>query len=114
VVLYAAIAFLATGVWIPLFTHLRRHPDMLKETVAPDHFVGEVVRPAIGMAGYVIAVACGWLVQPLAGIAIFILIVAYYAATSTGTRARLLRAECTPTDGNAENPPASDQASATA
>jgi hypothetical protein len=40
--------------------------------------------------------------------------VAYYAATSTGTRARLLRAECTPTDGNAENPPAGDQASATA
>jgi hypothetical protein len=31
---------------------------MLKETVAPDQFVGEVVRSAIGMVGYVIAVAC--------------------------------------------------------
>jgi hypothetical protein len=31
VVLCAAIAFFATAAWIPLFRHLQRHPDRLKE-----------------------------------------------------------------------------------
>ena len=51
VMLYAMIAFLATAAWVPLFMHLRRHPDLLKEVTAPDHFAGEVIRPAIGIAG---------------------------------------------------------------
>lgn len=88
VMLYAVIAFLATAAWIPLFTHLRRHPDLLKEAIEPDRFAGEVIRPAIGSAGYIVAVACGWLIYPFIGVAIFILIVAYYAVTSTGIRAR--------------------------
>ena len=110
--LYAVIAFLATAAWIPLFMHLRRHPDLLKEATAPDRFAGEVIRPAIGIAGYIVAVACGWLIYPLTGVAIFILIVAYYADTSTGIRTHPLQTECTPTDDNTEAPTADDRSSA--
>jgi len=41
---------------------------------------------------------------PLTGVAIFVLIVACYAATSTGIRTRLLRADCTSEDDSAEEP----------
>lgn len=102
VVLYALIGFLATAAWIPLFMHLRRHTDMLKDATPADRFADEVIRPAVGMAGYIAAVACGWLIHPLIGVAIFILIVVYYAVTSTGTRTRLPQVRCTSADENAE------------
>lgn len=108
------IAFLATAAWIPLFIHLRRHPDLLKEATPPDRFVGQVIRPAIGIAGYILAVACGWLIHPLTGVAIFILIIAYYAATSTGIRTRPLQIECTSADDDAEASAAGDRVSAVA
>ena len=63
--LYAVIAFFATAARIPLFRHLQRHPDMLKEATPPDRFTGEVIRPAIGIASYVAGVACGWLTHRL-------------------------------------------------
>jgi uncharacterized membrane protein len=113
VVLYAVIALLMSAAWIPLFAHLRRHPDMLKEAIPPDRFADEVIRPVTGIAGYIVAVACGWLIHPLTGMAIFILIVAYYAATSTGIRTRLLQAEYTPADGNAKEPAVGDGDSTT-
>ena len=65
VVLCAVIAFFATAAWIPLFRHLQRHPGMLKEATPPDRFTGEVIRPAVGIAGYVVGVACGWLIHRL-------------------------------------------------
>jgi hypothetical protein len=38
---------------------------MLKEATPPDRFTGEVIRPAIGIAGNVAGVACGWLTHRL-------------------------------------------------
>ncbi len=55
------IMFLATAAWAPLFIHLRRHPGLLMNTTAADRFAGEVVRPATGIAGYIVAVTCSWL-----------------------------------------------------
>jgi uncharacterized membrane protein len=89
VVLYALIAFLMSAPWIPLFVHLRRNPAMLKDTVASNYFSVEVIRPGLGAAGYVIAAVLGWFVHPIIAVGIFVLIVAYYAATSTGVKARL-------------------------
>jgi len=43
-------------------------------------------------------------------VAIFILIVAYYAATSTGIRTRLLHTECTQADGSTEGSAAANLA----
>jgi uncharacterized membrane protein len=88
VVLYALVAFAMSASWIPLFVHLRRNPVMLKDAVAPDYFAIEVIRPVAGAAGYVLAALLGWFVQPIIAAAICILIVAYYASTSTGVRPR--------------------------
>jgi hypothetical protein len=103
-VLYAVIAFFATAARIPLFRHLQRHPDMLKEATparplhwrghqASDRYRGLRRRRGMRLAH-----------PPLTGVAVFVLIVAYYAATSTGIRTRLLRADCTSEDGSAEEP----------
>lgn len=109
VALYAVIALLMSATWIPLFLHLRRHPAMLKEATMPNCFVGEVIRPVIGSVGYIVAAACGWLIHPAAGVAAFILIVIYYAVTSTGVRTH--QTARTPADDNPNEPAAGDPAS---
>jgi uncharacterized membrane protein len=88
VVLYALVALLMSAAWIPLFLHLRRNPALLKEDLPPNVFAVEVIRPTTGAASYVAAAVLGWFVHPLVASAVFILIVAYYAATSQGVKGR--------------------------
>ncbi|MGA1836399.1 TMEM175 family protein [Herbiconiux sp. 11R-BC] len=87
VLLYAGIAFLMSISWIPLFLYLRRNPATLKHAQASNHFTIEIIRPAAGAAGYILAAVLGWFVAPIAAVVIFVLIVIYYAATSTGLSA---------------------------
>jgi uncharacterized membrane protein len=90
VVLYALVALLMSAAWIPLFIHLRHNPTLLKDQLPPTVFAAEVVRPTTGAASYVLAAALGWFVHPLIASAVFILIVAYYAANSQGVKGRVL------------------------
>jgi uncharacterized membrane protein len=96
ILLYALIAFLMSVSWIPLFLYLRRNPATLKDAQAPNHFTIEIIRPAAGAVGYVLAALLGWFVQPIAAVVLFVLIVAYYAVTSTGVSAHLRRSSETP------------------
>jgi uncharacterized membrane protein len=84
VVLYVLIAGMVSAAWVPLFVYLYRHPTPLKATVSPTMFAGQVARSLVGLLLYVVAGLLGWFVHPAAAVAIFIFMVAYYAATSKG------------------------------
>jgi uncharacterized membrane protein len=87
VVLYAAIAAILSAPWVPAFRHLCRHPELVKPHLPPDVFTSQILRPVGGIVLYIVAAALGWFVHPLIAVAIFILVVAYYAWTSQGIAA---------------------------
>jgi uncharacterized membrane protein len=84
IILYSLIAFLMSISWIPLFLYLRSNPLTIDNSAPGVNFGVEVIRPLAGAAGYVIAAILGLFVSPIAAVMLFVLIVAYYAITSTG------------------------------
>ena len=90
IVLNAVIAALMSAAWLPAFPYLNRHRELMKPNVADDFFAPQVKRPAIGIVLYVVGAAMGWFLQPLIGVAVFILIIVYYAWTSQGIDSRPL------------------------
>lgn len=84
VVLYALIAILMSGAWLPAFWHLHRHPELIKPNLPKTIFASQVLRPAIGLALYVLAAGLGWFVHPILALGIFVIVVGYYAWTSQG------------------------------
>ena len=73
-----------SAAWLPAFTLLHSRPELLKSHVPPGFFAHQVLRPAVGIALYAMAAILGWFVHPLAAVAIFAAVVAYYAWTSRG------------------------------
>jgi hypothetical protein len=83
VVLCAFIAGLMSAAWLSTFSHLDRHPELLKphlrETSCfPDTATG------IGILLYFLGALLGWLVHPLPAVGIFVAVLVYYAWTGQG------------------------------
>lgn len=84
VVLYAIIAAMMSAAWLPAFSYLHYHPELIKTGLATDMFATQLIRPAMGVLLYILASVLGWFVHPVAAVAIFIFMVMYYAYTSQG------------------------------
>jgi uncharacterized membrane protein len=84
VLLYALCSGLMSTVWLPLFSHLSRRPELLVPGVPASMFRAQRIRPIIGMALYLAAALLGWFVHPTFGVVIFIGMIAYHAWTSQG------------------------------
>ncbi|WP_433281583.1 TMEM175 family protein [Micromonospora sp. CA-244673] len=81
---YALIGASLCAAWLAFYHYLARHPDLLKEQVRDQFFHVERLRALAGVVLYVLAGVLGYLVTPLVGLVIFLLLPAFYAVTSAG------------------------------
>ncbi|MBF9135009.1 DUF1211 domain-containing protein [Plantactinospora sp. S1510] len=84
VAFYSLIGALLCASWLAFFHYLARRQDLLEEKVSERHFPAERLRALVGVILYVAAGLIGYLVAPLAGLVIFVLLPVFYAVTSAG------------------------------
>ena len=84
VALYAIVGALLCLSWLVFFSYLARHPDLTKEEVDDTYFARERPRALIGVVLYLAAGTAGVLIHPLVASVIFLLLPAFYGATSHG------------------------------
>jgi TMEM175 potassium channel family protein len=96
VVLYALIALLMSAAWVPLFRHLGRHPELLKDPGDAALLRAQRSRPLVGVVSYAVAGLLGWFVSPYIAIAVFVWMIVYHAITSEGLQSNPLARLLTP------------------
>jgi uncharacterized membrane protein len=82
-VLYALAAAVLSAMWIPLFSHLGDHPELLEPGTDAALFHAQRVRPWVG-AGADVAAALAALVSPVAMLVLWTFSIIFFAATSDG------------------------------
>ncbi|GAA2324951.1 hypothetical protein GCM10010149_92960 [Nonomuraea roseoviolacea subsp. roseoviolacea] len=84
VAFYALIGALLCASWLAFFHYLARRADLLAEEASERHFPAERIRALVGVILYAAAGLIGYLVAPLAGMVIFVVLPVFYALTSAG------------------------------
>jgi uncharacterized membrane protein len=70
--------------WIPVFGHLRRHPELLVDSNEASLIAAQRSRPWVGVVSYAFAAVLGYYVHPTIALALFVWMIAYHAITSDG------------------------------
>ncbi|MFI6760116.1 TMEM175 family protein [Micromonospora sp. NPDC050417] len=81
---YAAVGALLCCSWLVFFQYLTKHRDLVEEGVHDRFFPVERVRALVGVIFYVAGGVVGYLVVPLVGLVIFIVLPLFYGITSVG------------------------------
>ena len=82
-VLYAALGALQSAMWIPIFPHLRDHPELVEPGTDAALLHAQRFRPWVGVGVDVTAAIMG-LVSPVGMLVIWTFSLVYFAATSDG------------------------------
>ncbi|MBQ0906970.1 hypothetical protein ACLQ3H_15850 [Micromonospora saelicesensis] len=91
VAFYALIGALLGVSWLTFFHYLARHPDLVAHEVDDRIVPAERFRALIGVILYTTAGFLGYLVAPLIGLVIFIVLPVFYGITSARLRQVPLR-----------------------
>lgn len=86
VALYALSATPLSVPWLLIFLHLLRHPELRVPGVDDGYLRAQVPRPVTGIVLYGLSGVLGWFVNPVLGVATFVLMIIFHAATSEGVR----------------------------
>ena len=81
--LYGLIAAAMAATWLAMFSYLARRPDLLADGVPAAYFGRERTRAFPGLLAPCIATALA-VISPIAALTLFVLLAAFYAATSEG------------------------------
>jgi uncharacterized membrane protein len=90
VTLYAATAGLMSVPWLFIFRYLIRHAELRAPGISDRYVRAQVPRPVTGIILYGLSGVVGWLIDPVVGVVVFVVMIVYHAVTSEGVR-RLTR-----------------------
>lgn len=82
--LYAVIAAAMCASWLWIFSHLSLRPTLLSESTESHYIRHGQLRSSAGLVVYLIGGALGWLVHPAIALVVFLLMPAFYFASSEG------------------------------
>ena len=86
-VLYAALAALQSAMWIPIFSHLRDHLELMEPGTDVALIEAQRVRPWVGV-GVDVAAGLAALMSPVAMLVLWTFSLIFFAVTSDGLEAR--------------------------
>ncbi|GIH18070.1 TMEM175 family protein [Rugosimonospora africana] len=81
---YALVGVVLSAAWLVLYHYLARHADLLQDTAHDRFFRSERLRALVGVVLYALAGIVGFLVSPLVGLGIFVVLPVFYGLTSGG------------------------------
>jgi TMEM175 potassium channel family protein len=84
IVLYAFAAALMSCTWLAAFGYLGRHPGLLAAGTKAGYPRQQLARPITGIGLYAVSGLVGWLVSPVVGLVLIIIMILYHAITSEG------------------------------
>jgi uncharacterized membrane protein len=96
VLLYAGVNLLMSAAWIPVFHHLRRHPELLADPDEVTLIAAQRSRPLVGVVSYAVAGVLGYAVAPALALLGFVWMIVYHAITSDGLHANRLARRLAP------------------